>query len=108
MANMGKLKNRLPRDKSSWLLVIPLLIVGALGIMAFDAKDSLMGTTTNGTPTVSRPVELSFSDVLRRAKDIKTMNIRGSDATGVLDDGIVVQNRGGWGQYYHRFIKVVF
>ena len=87
MANMGKLKNRLPRDKSSWLLVIPLLIVGALGIMAFDAKDSLMGTTTNGTPTVSRPVELSFSDVLRRAKDIKTMNIRGSDATGVLDDG---------------------
>lgn len=35
----------------------------------------------------ARPVELTFSDVLRRASDIQTMNIRGNDATGVLKDG---------------------
>ena len=30
---------------------------------------------------------MSFSDVLRKEADIKTMNIRGTDATGVLNDG---------------------
>ncbi len=40
-----------------------------------------------GGMNVSRPVEMSFSDVLRRANDIETMDIRGNDATGVLRDG---------------------
>ncbi len=34
-----------------------------------------------------RPTEMSFSDVLRRADDIETMNIRGNDASGKLRDG---------------------
>lgn len=38
--------------------------------------------------TVKAPIELSFSDVLRRANDIKTMEINKDDvATGVLKDG---------------------
>ncbi len=37
----------------------------------------------NATPVV----ELSFSDVLRRAGDIETITIRGTDATGTLRDG---------------------
>ncbi|MDR0726775.1 MAG: AAA family ATPase, partial [Rickettsiales bacterium] len=36
---------------------------------------------------VTKPVTLSFSDVLRREADIKTMNIRGNSASGVLNDG---------------------
>ena len=36
---------------------------------------------------VQKPVELSFSDVLRRAPEIETMEIRGSDASGMLTDG---------------------
>ena len=34
-----------------------------------------------------KPIELTFSDVLRRAPEIKTMEIRGSDAAGTLTDG---------------------
>ena len=87
MAKIGKLKNKFSRDRSSWILVIPLLIIGALGILSFGNSGSLFHMPTDNAPVVARPVELSFSDVLRRADDIKTMNIRGSDATGTLKDG---------------------
>jgi len=44
--------------------------------------------TTPQVKEVKAPVELSFSDVLRRANDIKTMDIGKDDiATGVLKDG---------------------
>ena len=45
--------------------------------------------TENSSETVVRaePVELSFSDVLRRADEIQTMKIRGDVATGKLRDG---------------------
>ncbi|MBQ8686870.1 MAG: AAA family ATPase, partial [Alphaproteobacteria bacterium] len=44
--------------------------------------------TAPGAPTnVVKPVELSFSDILRRAPEIKTMKINGNDATGTLSDG---------------------
>ncbi|MBO4625785.1 MAG: ATP-dependent zinc metalloprotease FtsH [Alphaproteobacteria bacterium] len=84
---MGKLRNKMPRDKSAWFLVIPLLIIGALGIISFWGDGPVFRTTPENIPTVTRPVELSFSDVLRRANDIKTMEIRGNDATGTLKDG---------------------
>ncbi len=87
MAKLGKLKNKLPRDKSAWVLVIPLLIIGALGVMSFGKSGSLFNMPTDTAATVARPVELSFSDVLRRANDIKTMDIHGNDASGVLKDG---------------------
>lgn len=40
----------------------------------------------NGQPA-PQPVELTFSDVLHRASEIKTMDVRGNDATGTLTDG---------------------
>ena len=40
----------------------------------------------DGTPA-PQPIELTFSDVLRRASEIKTMDVRGNDASGVLQDG---------------------
>ena len=85
MARIDKLKNKIKRDKSNWLLAIPLFIILGLGVLAFSARDNLSGDIN--TPTVARPVELSFSDVLRRANEIKTMNIRGNDASGTLEDG---------------------
>lgn len=87
MAKIDKLKNKISRDRSAWFLVIPLLIIGALAIMSFGKSGSLFQMPMNNAPVVARPVELSFSDVLRRADDIKTMQIRGNDATGTLKDG---------------------
>ena len=40
----------------------------------------------NGQP-VPAPVELTFSDVLKRSAEIQTMDIRGNSASGVLTDG---------------------
>lgn len=85
MGKINKLKNKLPhvsRDKSTWILAVPVLIIGALAFMSFG-KDGFMLKPTG----VARPIELSFSDVLRRADDIKTMKIRGNDASGTLKDG---------------------
>ena len=87
MAKMGNLKNKIKRDKSTWFLAIPILIIVGLGLIAFGARDNLVLPTATNTVEAVRPVELSFSDVLRRADEIKTMNIHGSDATGTLEDG---------------------
>ena len=88
MAKIGKLKNKLSRDKSAWFLVIPLLIIAALGVFSFgDNGGVLQSPTTDNNVVAARPVELSFSDILRRSKEIKTMNIRGNDASGTLQDG---------------------
>ncbi|MBP5364099.1 MAG: ATP-dependent zinc metalloprotease FtsH [Alphaproteobacteria bacterium] len=87
MAKMGNLKNKIKRDKSAWFLAIPLLIIVGLGLVAFGVRDNVNLPTGENTVAAARPVELSFSDVLRRADEINTMNIRGSDATGTLEDG---------------------
>ena len=75
------------------------LIVFAILFVALIARMIFVGTTNNApvqnteiasgaATTVKAPVELSFSDVLRRAGDIKTMEIGKDDiATGVLKDG---------------------
>ncbi len=42
---------------------------------------------TTQMPTVQRPAEFTFSDVLRRAGDIDTINIHENTATGTLRDG---------------------
>ena len=66
------------------------LIIFAALFVAMIARTFIGGPTPqflpDGTPT-PRPIEMSFSDVLRRASDIKTMDIRGNDATGTLNDG---------------------
>lgn len=50
---------------------------------------SRMGVFDKGTSvaTETKPAVLSFSDVLRRASDIQTMDIHDTNATGVLNDG---------------------
>ena len=88
MAKIDKLKNKIKRDRSTWFLAIPMLIILGLVVLAFGARDNFMLPPDENTqPVATRPVELSFSDVLRRADEIKTMNIRGNDASGTLDDG---------------------
>ncbi|MBO4583375.1 MAG: ATP-dependent zinc metalloprotease FtsH [Alphaproteobacteria bacterium] len=49
--------------------------------------NSFMTENNPNAPVKSGPVELSFSDVLRRAGEIQTMTIRGDVATGKLNDG---------------------
>ena len=74
------------RDRASMFLAFFVVLFIAIGAYVFR---------NNGTPSVpmlgggvaSRPVELSFSDVIRRASDIKTMTIHGDMASGTLNDG---------------------
>ena len=80
-------KNKFVRrgDGTTWVLVIfAALFVGMI------VRSFVMGPTPqmlpNGQPA-PKPVELTFSDVLRRSSEIKTMDIRGNDASGTLTDG---------------------
>ncbi len=80
--------NRKTRRDSAFIYVV---IFGLLLIFT-GAQRFWTGGVAKQTPNMipdvaSRPVELSFSDVLRRESDIKTMKIRGADATGTLRDG---------------------
>lgn len=72
-------------NSSIFLIIFALLFVFVIGrsFLGSGNTPSMFG----GTQNAQQPVELSFSDVLRRAPDIKTMDIRGSDATGTLTDG---------------------
>ncbi len=75
------------RDGASWFLIIFFALLFALATRVF-----LSGGTQGVMPNVSgaqpaKPLELSFSDVLRRAPDIKTMTVNGNNATGTLADG---------------------
>ena len=67
------------------------LIVFVALFVAMIARSFIGGGVTNqflpGGAPVPQPVELTFSDVLRRAPEIKTMDIRGNDASGTLTDG---------------------
>ena len=66
-------------------LVARIVFVGATNNVKVKT-DNVAGAVAENT--VTAPVELSFSDVLRRANDIKTMEINKDDiATGVLKDG---------------------
>jgi len=78
------------RDGSSWFLIIfGALFIAMIGRVFLS--DGTMPNTSIAPNTqninVSKPIELSFSDVLRRAPEIKTMKINGNDASGVLADG---------------------
>ena len=93
MKTTNKLKNKFnnhKRDGSYAFLIIFALLFGAMMVRAFTTSGGsglqqiMPGATT---PVPARPLELSFSDVLRRRNDIQTMNIRGNDASGVLKDG---------------------
>ena len=84
LKNPNQIKSK-QRDRASMYLAMFFVLLLAVGARMFMMDN--MQTASNGMPTVSRPVELSFSDVIRRADDIKTMEIRGDYASGVLTDG---------------------
>ena len=84
LKNPNQIKSK-QRDRASMYLAMFFVLLLAVGARMF-----MMNTrqgASNTIPTVSRPIELSFSDVIRRADDIKTMEIRGDYASGVLTDG---------------------
>ena len=79
------------KDKASWFLglfVVLFLVVIARTFVGVNNHDMPVNTTDAQPVVVSdKPVVLTFSDVLRRAEDIKSISVRGDDATGVLKDG---------------------
>lgn len=81
--------NAKKRDGSNWYL----MIFGAL-FLAMIARVVVYGGVAPDAPTdisvsarSAAPIELSFSDVLRRSGEIQTMKINGNDASGTLADG---------------------
>lgn len=76
------------RDGANWFLMLFGVIFVAMAARIFlfggftPANMSTMPNTNQ-----AKPIELSFSDVLRRAPEIKTMKINGNDASGTLSDG---------------------
>lgn len=76
------------RDGSSIFVIIFTALFVAMIARVFLAGGTAPQMMPNGQiAPVAAPVELSFSDVLRRAPDIQTMNIRGNEASGTLKDG---------------------
>lgn len=71
------------KSKSSVFFILFAALFAAVVANAFWRR----GVEDANGVVANVPVELSFSDVLRRAPDIKTMTIRGDVATGVLNDG---------------------
>ena len=86
------------KDTSNWFLglFIALFLV-VLARIIVGQNDTVITPNANDTATntpvivSNKPVVLTFSDVLRRAEDIKSINIRENDATGVLKDGTKFQ-----------------
>ena len=75
------------RDRSGWFLgLFAVLFVMVVG-RAFLIGGAPMIGMQNNMSANQRATVLNFSDVLRRADDIQTMEIRGNDARGVLKDG---------------------
>ena len=68
-------KNKQRNGSTIFLILSAVLFAGVIWY-AFTAHENV---TPDGV-VASGPVELSFSDVLRRAPDIKTMNIKGDRA----------------------------
>lgn len=77
------------RDRSGWYLGLFLfLFVMVIGRAFLIGGAPIMGMqNSDGPVNASRPTVLNFSDILRRADDIQTMEIRGNDARGTLKDG---------------------
>ena len=81
---LNKLSQNKKRNNSAWFLMLfGVLFIVVVG-NAFMARMWNEGTAD----MVSKePLELTFSDVLRRSGDIETMEIRDNVATGKLKDG---------------------
>lgn len=89
MKKKKDIKNIFKQDSSSIFLLLfaGLFLLFMIG-RGFLGGGAIPRVDSNGNAiSVARPVELTFSDVLRRGDEIQTMQIRGSDATGTLRDG---------------------
>ena len=86
-SNKDNKTNAKKRDVASWaIMIFAALFIAMMGrVFMYGGTTPVMPGAQN--VNISRPVELSFSDVLRRADEIKTMTINGNDATGTLADG---------------------
>lgn len=76
-------KNKKRNNSTLFLTLFAILFVGLVG----GAFMSRGGMNQIGDVVVGEPVEMTFSDVLRRADEIKTMKIRDNVVTGQLNDG---------------------
>lgn len=75
-------KNKKRNNSTLFLILFGILFVAVVG-NAFISRGGMRG----GPDVVAEPLEMTFSDVLRRGDEIQTMNIRENVATGVLRDG---------------------
>ena len=73
-------------DSGNLFLIIFAALFVAVMVRSFMSIGTAPALLPNGTPS-PEPIELTFSDVLRRAPEIQTMEIRGNDASGTLIDG---------------------
>lgn len=72
------------KSKSSLFFILFAALFAAVVANAFLGR----GAENDSSGVIANvPMEMTFSDVLRRSGDIKTMSIRGDVATGVLNDG---------------------
>lgn len=89
MKSKKDIKNAIKRDSGTIFLWVFALLFAAFAF----GRTMLVGTpagkidASGNIIAAARPIELNFSDVLRRGDEIETMNIRGNDATGTLRDG---------------------
>lgn len=89
MKSKKDIKNAIKRDSGTIFLWVFAVLFAAFAL----GRGMLVGTpagkidASGNIVTSARPVELNFSDVLRRGDEIETMKIRGNDATGTLRDG---------------------
>ena len=73
-------------DSGNLFLIIFAALFVAVMVRSFMSIGTAPALLPNGTPA-PEPIELTFSDVLRRAPEIQTMEIRGNDASGTLTNG---------------------
>lgn len=87
MKNKRNALNKNKFDTSKLYIIGFVILFVAVVVFTFGLGPNMNMPTMPGANVQPRPIEMSFSDVMRRASDIKTMNIHGNDATGTLNDG---------------------
>ncbi|MDR0741295.1 MAG: ATP-dependent zinc metalloprotease FtsH [Rickettsiales bacterium] len=87
MNNKDKKKKSFGIGGSSVFLIIFILLFAGMVARAIMHDNEARILPDGEIAEIIKPVTLSFSDILRRKSDIKTMNIHENQATGILQDG---------------------